>query len=326
MPDLYIGGNVTMRIVDTGYNVEFWILTDQYTYNHQQQWAWSDSGVMTFDMNNRGSWQRVGYVGIGNSRNVGWTIYNSGLGFPTSTISMYVSRATVPPAPSPVSYSLLTNTSVRTTFSGRGDGGSPIREWQLAFGGDPNGANNFIGSNGINDLSGFAPGITYYFWARGRNDLGWSAWSARTQVTMQNVPGAPTSVVLSNILQNSIHASYRQTSNGGVLVDQWELAYGTDPNVPQVQLVGGAGTPQMSGEVDLTNLDPGKTYYFWARGHNRWGWGPYSARTQAQLVAGALIPVNGVMRRAVPYVNVAGVWKLARPWGKSGGTWRSASS
>jgi hypothetical protein len=326
MPDLAIGGNVTMRITDEGYNVSFWVLTDSSTFNHAQQWAWSDSGVLTFDMNNRGTWQLVGRVAVPGSRTIGWTLYSSGLGFATSTISMYVNRATVPPAPTPVSFALLTNTSVRTLFSSRGDGGSPVREWQLAYGANPNGASWYVSSIGTLDVSGLTPGTVYYFWARGRNDLGWGPWSTRSQVQMQNVPAAPTVVTLSNIMQNSIHASYRQTTNGGVAVDQWQLGYGKDPTAPTSFVTGGSGTPAWSGEVDLTGLDPGQTYYFWARGHNAWGWGPYSARAQAQLIAGALIPVAGTMRRAVPWLNDHGTWKLARPWGKTGGVWRTASS
>jgi hypothetical protein len=44
MPDLATG-NITMRITDEGYNVSFWVLTNSQTFNHQQQWSWSDSGV-----------------------------------------------------------------------------------------------------------------------------------------------------------------------------------------------------------------------------------------------------------------------------------------
>jgi hypothetical protein len=326
MPDLYIGGNVTMRITDEGYNVSFWILTDAYTFNHSQRWAWSDSGVLTFDMNNRGTWQLVGRVAVPGSRNIGWTIYNSGLGFPTSTISMYVSRATVPPAPTAPTFSNLTNVAVRSTFNGRGDGGSPITQWQLAYGTNPNGAQIYLTSGGINDLSGLTPGMTYYFWARGANAIGWGAWSSRSQVRMQNVPDAPATPVIANISQNGFSASFQGGYNGGQSVDQFEIAYGTDPSAPQHSVVSVNRSEQYIGSSAFTDLDPGKLYYVWARGHNYWGWSPYSARAQAQLIAGVLIPVAGTMRRAVPWVNDNGTWKLARPWGKTGGVWRTVSS
>lgn len=319
MADKAIGGNVTMRISDEGYNVSFWILTDQYTFNHDQQWSWSDSGVMQFDMNNRGSWQLVGRVGVPNSRNIGWTIYNSGLGFPTSTISIYVNRATTPPAPRFTDVHATGTSTVHTVFTGQGDGGSPIREWQLAYGTNPNNASYYIGSNGTNDVGGLSSGVTWYFWCRGRNDIGWGAWSARAQAFTWRVPDAPSPVTFSFITQTSVRAHFVGGFNGGESVDQWQLAYGLSSNVSLATLLTSNGT------TDLPNLSPGQIYYFWARGKNSVGWGPWSSVRSQALRAGAVVNVNGVWKRALPYVNVNGVWKLAKPYVRQAGAWRETA-
>ena len=320
MPDVYIGGNVTLRITDEGYNVSFWVLTDQYTFNHQQPWSWSDSGVMTFDMNNRGSWQLVGRVGVPNSRNIGWTLYNSGLGFPTGSVSMYVNRATAPPPPRFIANYGTGINSIHTQFVSQGDGGSPIREWQLAYGMNPNGADYYVGSNGVNDIGGLASGQWWYFWARGRNDLGWSGWSGRVQAYTWRVPDAPSAVYFSLITQQSIRAQFNGGFAGGfeagAAVQEWQLAYGKSSDVNAATLLSSNGTS------DLANLDPGQMYYFWARGRNVVGWGPWSPIRAQALRAGAMVNDNGVWKRALPYVNVNGVWQLAKPYAKSAGVWK----
>jgi hypothetical protein len=319
MPDVYIGGNVTLRITDEGYNVSFWVLTDQYTYNHQQQWSWSDSGVMTFDMNNRGSWQLVGRVGIPNSRNVGWTLYNSGIGFPTGSVSMWVSRATVPPPPYFVDVRATGTNTIHTQFYSGGDGGTPIREWQLAYGMNPNGADYYIGSNGINDTWVGVSGAWWYFWARGRNDVGWGGWSGRTQAFTWRVPDAPSPVYFSLITQRSIRAQFNGGFDGGEPVDEWQLAYGLSSDVNLATLLTSNGTS------DLSNLDPGKMYYFWARGRNAVGWGPWSPIRSQALRAGAVVKDDGVWKRALPFVNDNGVWKLAKPYAKQAGVWKETA-
>lgn len=272
MADQYIGGNVTMRITDEGYNVSFWILTDQYTFNHQQQWSWSDSGVQTFDMNNRGSWQLVGRVGIPNSRNVGWTIYNSGLGFPTSTITIFVNRATVPPAPTINDVHPISSSAIHVGFYGNGDGGAGIDSWQIGYGTDPNGPQYFVGSNGQTDIGGLGNGSYWYFWARGHNAQGWGNWSNRGGAWPFRTPDPPSSVSVTNVKNVSADTKFTGNWDGGTPVREWQLAYGTDPNTAQIYVAS-------PGTLSIAGLTPKSTYYFWARGRNDVGWGNWSPRS-----------------------------------------------
>lgn len=103
----------------------------------------------------------------------------SGLGGPAS-VSANIPRATVPGTPVMIGIDQLVHQSFRVRFSGTTDGGSPILEWQIGFGLDPNNVQYTTGSSGTTTINtGFAPGSTVYAWARGRNAVGWSGWSAR---------------------------------------------------------------------------------------------------------------------------------------------------
>lgn len=318
--------NGTMMIRDTGGNIEFWFKTGSSTWNNQQDWGWSLDGggwnMGVFKLNIGGDWHHIGtiYVGPGASRQVGMRIVGEGLGWPTTDFFVVVPRSTVPPAPTAVWFENLSQSGVTAKFSGQGDGGSPILEWQLAYGTSPTTGQVYIASNGTSIISGLAQGTTYYFWARGRNALGWGAWSPRSQVTTWSVPPAPTPVTFSLITQNSLRATFSNQGTGGTALLEWELAYGTDPDTPQL-----FDYHPSSGVRDLTNLDPGRVYYFWARGRNSVGWGPYSPVRSATLVAGARVRDGAEIKRAVPYVNDAGVWKLALPMAKNGGVWKETT-
>lgn len=318
-----IGGGAEMMIRDLGIangHVEFWFHAGAQTWNNQQTWGY-DAGwgyqQGDFKLNTGGGWHHLGTVHIPTSRNVMMRMIGEGLGWPTSDRTVYISRATVPPAPRFISAYATGTSSVHTQFVGQGDGGTPVREWQLAYGMNPNYADYYIGSNGINDVGGLTGGAWWYFWARGRNDIGWGPWAARWQAFTWRVPDAPTPVTLDLLTQTSLRTRFWGGFDGGTPVVQWQLAYGLTPDVNAATLVTSNGT------YDLSNLVPGATYYFWSRGRNAVGWGPWSAVRAQALRAGAFVnDANSIPKRALPYVKYNGVWRLARPYVKVGGVWR----
>jgi hypothetical protein len=90
----------------------------------------------------------------------------------------HIQTATVPQAPTPLGVDQNEMTSLRYRFSGNGDGGAPILEWQALWqeGGGPQ---NAVGwQNGTFILTGLKPATNYNFWSRGRNSVGWGPWSA----------------------------------------------------------------------------------------------------------------------------------------------------
>jgi hypothetical protein len=107
----------------------------------------------------------------------------SGLGGPTS-VALAVSRATVPAAPTNLGIDQVGPTYFRHRFAGNSNGGSAIIEWQSQV------ATNAAFTTGVqtqqHPTSGIyqwtnrTPGTVYYARARGRNAVGWGAWSTVT--------------------------------------------------------------------------------------------------------------------------------------------------
>lgn len=133
--------------------------------------------------------------------------------------------------------------------------------------------------------------------------------------SLASTPPAPTPIGVDTITQTSIRYQFSGNGDGGSAILEWQIGYGTDPNTVQ-------STKTSSGTTVVTPLLPGKTYYFWSRGRNSLGWGPWSVRTTGRTVAGARIKVAGVWKEAIPYIKVAGVWKLAQPYIRVAGLWK----
>lgn len=103
-------------------------------------------------------------------------LHNIGSAFAETGWRTLPRLAQIPQAPTPLGIDQITSTSMRYRFSGNGNGGSPIREWQTLWQ-EGSGANRGIWSNGTTVLTGLKPGTLYTFSSRGRNDVGWGYWS-----------------------------------------------------------------------------------------------------------------------------------------------------
>jgi len=327
MPDYdqFIGGNTTLRIRDTGGMVEFWVRTGSQTWNNQQPWGYGangiNSGTLYFRMLAGGNWQKFGEVYVGYNQTVRFTIVNSGLGFPSYDFFQAISRSTVPGAPYIYQTYAVSSTEIYVEFTGTNDGGSAVLEWQIGYGSNPNSPELFVGSGGGSTIGGFTSGQRVYFWTRARNAIGWSAWSNRTEATTWTVPDAPRFIGFPIVAQKSVRTEYQDRGTGGQPILERQLGYGKVSSAPT-----DFANADVSGFTDISNLDPGKLYYFWIRNRNSIGWGPWSERAQVLLIAGARVLDGVEWKRAVPYINVGGVWKVARPWIRNAGTWKETST
>lgn len=127
-------------------------------------------------------------------------------------------------------------------------------------------------------------------------------------------PPAPKPLGVDLEEQTSMRYKFSSTGDGGESVDEWQIGYGTSSTNVQKYL-------SSSGTSTITGLTPATTYYFWSRGRNAAGWGPWSARSSGRTLAGARVRVGSVWKDAVPYVRVNGVWRLAQPYVRVNGVW-----
>lgn len=328
MPDHIrgVGTGDEMLIRDLGMangHVEFWFHSDANTWNNQQDWGYNIGGGYVggvFKLEKNGAWHHLGTVHVPTRRNVTMRIVDEGLGWPTTDFTVFIERARRPDPPGAPYYGHIDHDTIHAGFDHGYDGGMAIDAHEMWYSDDPNNAKWLIPNTNNHWFEGLSSGVLYHFWGKVHNPMGWSDLSARTERRTHRVPYAPTIVSLSSIKQESIFTSFRGINDGGSPIIEWQLGYGKNPDAAEVLVQANTGDTQ------LNDLDPGKKYYFWARGRNAVGWGPWSARTEATLDAGAFVRHTGTWRRAVPYVKVNGVWTLAKPWTKAGGTWRETKS
>lgn len=327
----YASGEGTLRLRDTGTVIEFWVKAG-YTnfWWNGLDFSFTANGntyPVSIDYSSGAPWVKVGSASVSSSQTVYFRLLTatgtSSLAGPT-TVSRYFDRGTVPDPPSVVSFSGLGSDRVTASFSDPADnGGLAITNRQIAY----NTSNTVSGATFVTSdkstlITGLKPGTTYWFWARVYNSKGWSGYPAGRSVTTWRVPDAPSSVTYSNVKQNSVTTTFKANGNGGTSILDYQLAYNTSNTTTGATIV----TPPNSGVLTVTNLPPGQKLYFWARARNSVGYSAWSVVTSVTLIAGAYVVYNGVPTRAVPFVNVNGVWKVARPWSKNGDIWKESAT
>lgn len=181
------GSGGLMMIRDLGSNVEFHIRAGfNSTYINQLRWkryvngSWSGLlGPASYPTGR--PWKRLDSFKVSGNQNICFRLEGTGtqgLGGPTE-FWQTINRATVPPAPSPLGLDQVGHTSARYRFQSNGTGGSPILEWQIGYGKSPTSVQFTKKSSGTSVVDGLSLGERWYFWARGRNAVGWGPWSAR---------------------------------------------------------------------------------------------------------------------------------------------------
>lgn len=144
-----------------------------------------ENGNLAFDFRNGNRWVMAsGYKTI-QHRSDGtaeyivcgdMNLYSLGYAYAETGWRSLPRLARVPDAPTPLYIDSLTSSSFRYAFSGNGDGGAPMREWQVTWQ-EGNGPQNSFWSNGTSTLTGLKPATSYTLWSRGRNDVGWGPYS-----------------------------------------------------------------------------------------------------------------------------------------------------
>lgn len=96
------------------------------------------------------------------------------------------------------------------------------------------------------------------------------------------IPSPPGSFYISSYSNVRVDGDADPNYNGGSAILQWQIAWGTSPNVPGNG--GGFGNLTLStGSGFISGLTPGYTYYFWNRQRNAIGWSGWSPRTMVRM-------------------------------------------
>lgn len=158
---------------------------------------------------------------------------------------------------------------------------------------------------------------TIYFRLEATNTDGLGGQTDFPQLILRaTVPPAPIPSFLTQTEHTRVNYGFNANGNGGANVLEWQVGYGTNASSVQFTMNGGSGT------VIVNGLSLGEMWYFWARGRNSVGWGPWSSRSNIRTFAGSRMRVAGVWREAVAMVKVAGVWRQAIPYIKTAGVWK----
>lgn len=95
----------------------------------------------------------------------------------------------VPDAPTAPVLSSITPSTLTAKSTPNSNGGAAITEWVLGYGTSSTAPEFQISSTTPSwNVTGLSPGTTYYFWARAKNSIGYSAWSSPT--SNKTAPGA----------------------------------------------------------------------------------------------------------------------------------------
>jgi hypothetical protein len=197
-------------------------------------------------------------------------------GYPSHTISILVpAKPRTPPAPTFNSLDQITNSSIRATFSGNGDGGSPITRWELQYQHSSDiGSGPIITSGGQSTVYGLGSNTLYYFRARGVNAMGAGAWSSVMTARTHDVPGGVTNTA-GSLTHNSGQVSFSGIDNRGSAITNYELQLSTSSSFASIlQSATGTGQPPAKTWTGLSRLT---TYYHRTRLKNAYGWGPYTS-------------------------------------------------
>lgn len=164
------------------------------------------------------------------------------------------------------------------------------------------------------NLTGLAPGTTYYARAAAHNAAGWSPFSAVGSFTTAAFPGAPSVSVGPDTATVTWAALPAGDTATGYQV-QYALDAGFTSGVQTITSTSW-GTSRT-----LTGLTPATTYYVRVRTNTASGYGAWSPATSTQTLSGAKVRSGGSWVNAPAYARVGGQWKLAKVYKRVGGAW-----
>ncbi|AWN04659.1 minor tail protein [Microbacterium phage Squash] len=300
-----IGATGTMWIDDDGVNIRYGLDQSDGSTNIQspgKDWALTlngvnDSGKFTWPAGG-GSRVIAGPGAANGSQTVMFSIGDTGTrGFGTGgTIYGTVNRARVPNAPTPATFSNVTNNSMRVAWTLAGDGGSPYDQILLRRSTDPNFGSYVdfpLAANATAyNATGLASNTLYYWRVFAHNAVGYSLPSGATSRRTASAPAAPGTPSASSITPSSMTLSWTLPADGGMPLNQILLRRSLTADFASFTDFPLAANAT---SYNATGLAPGTGYYWRVYARNVVGYGPASPARQASTT-GAPAPGFSITR------------------------------
>lgn len=229
-----------------------------------------------------------------------------------------------PDAPTPIGLDQITASSMRYRFSGNGDGGAAVIEWQYEY--DDSGAGFpspvTQGSSGTSTASPLLPGTRYWFRSRGRNSVGWGPWSSVIDATTLGAPpSVPLNLIATPTPPDKILLDWDPPSNtGGKPITGYDVQASLDPTM-QTGIIPGS-TDAATTQFQWTGLQPGQVYSVRVRAKNVDAVGVWSTPLNVLIPAGGSVWTGSLWKAALWKVWTGSLWKLALVKTWTGSIWK----
>lgn len=111
-----------------------------------------------------------------------WARTHNSKGYSAWSARAQTTTLKVPDAPSTPILTDISPTTVTVSWTPNSDGGTPITDFEVGYATSSSAPTSFVTGTSPKIITGLTPGVTYYFWVRAQNSVGWGPYSASANV------------------------------------------------------------------------------------------------------------------------------------------------
>lgn len=111
-----------------------------------------------------------------------WARTHNSKGYSAWSARAQTTTLKVPDAPSTPILTDISPTTVTVSWTPNSDGGTPITDFEVGYATSSSAPTSFVTGTSPKIITGLTPGVTYYFWVRAQNSVGWGSYSASANV------------------------------------------------------------------------------------------------------------------------------------------------